>query len=57
MSNRIKDLEDEIIRLKAENEQLRRTVFKLKDDALPRCSGCGDYLDGPHHSSCGDREW
>lgn len=54
---KIEELEAIIKRLKEEKEQLERKIAKMEDDARPRCSGCGDILDGPHHSFCGEREF
>jgi hypothetical protein len=54
---RIEELENQVKRLTEENRQLKLKLAKVQDDAQPRCSGCGDYLDGPHHSFCGDREF
>lgn len=54
---RIEELENRIKSLEVENEQLKKQIRQMKDDALPRCSGCGDILDGPHHSFCGEREF
>lgn len=55
--SRIEELKAIIKSLKEENEQLRKKIFTMKDEARPRCSGCGDILDGPHHSFCGEREF
>jgi hypothetical protein len=53
MSTKIEDLENQIKILAEENKQLKRKIAELESDARPRCSGCGDYLDGPHHTFCG----
>lgn len=51
-----KNLQDKIRKLESEKNKLRQELEEAKIKT-PICRGCGERLDGPHHSLCGDPEF
>ena len=54
---KIEELEAIIKRLEEENRQLKNQIIQMQEDVRPHCYGCGDILDGPHHSFYRQQSW